>query len=223
METKPFPHLIIEDALDPKLVGDVADSLPASNWPNWIRYEGIQERKRTCRDIHLLSESSCRLFHLLNSASWIKELEEKIGMADLFVVPSKGNLFPDPTFHGGGIHCSDPGGFLDIHIDYALHPILKLERRLNLVLFLNREWEEGWGGALEFWDQDASACVKRIYPKFNRMVLWEPSDIAYHGHPEPLHCPEGISRMSVAVYYLSKPRTPQVVRTRALFVPKRSS
>lgn len=208
----PFPHWILEDSLPADMVEAASHDVPPPNWEHWVRYQNAQEQKRTCRDIHRLSGETCRLFHYLNSVEWLSNLKELTRIE---------GLLPDPTFHGGGIHCTDPGGFLDVHIDYALHPQLKLERRLNLVLFLNSRWSEEWGGALEFWNDDATRCVRQILPKFNRMVLWEPSDIAYHGCPQPLACPPGECRKTVAVYYLAEPRSEHVVRKRALFVPTR--
>ncbi len=85
------------------------------------------------------------------------------------------------------------------------------------------ESDDAWGGALELWNDMATECVKSIFPKFNRVVLWEPSDIAFHGHPTPLDCPPDTYRQTAAVYYLTPPRGEHVLRQRALFIPQRGS
>ena len=84
-----------------------------------------------------------------------------------------------------------------------MHPRLKLYRRLNLLIYLNKDWQEGWGGALELWDRTGQRCVLAIPPVFNRAVLFDTSNFSYHGHPHPLACPPERSRKSVALYYYS--------------------
>lgn len=215
METEPFPHVVIDDAFDAGLVAAAGRSIPPAGWPGWVRYQSAHEQgKRTTRDLHKLDGDACRLFWLLHSPTWIEQVRARFGL---------GELFPDPLLHGGGIHVTDPGGFLDVHIDYALHPVLDAERAVNLILFLNRDWHSDWGGCLEFYADDGATVAKSIEPRFNRVVLWRPSDVAYHGMPTPLRCPEGVSRVSAATYYLTRKSGPHVVRKRALFVPRRSA
>lgn len=207
---EPFPHLVLNSWIPEKYL-QISKSLPVRQDPAWVQYRSGSELKRTCRDIHLLPDPAPRLFWWLNSQQFIGHLQQLTGLQE---------LLPDPMLHGGGIHCSDQGGRLGIHVDYALHPRLKLERKLNLVAFLNPEWSPAWGGALELWNDDATECVKRILPQPGRVVIWRPSDISFHGQPQPVECPEHISRTTAAVYYLGEP-SPGVTRKRALFVPDR--
>jgi hypothetical protein len=95
---------------------------------------------------------------------------------------------------------------LKIHSDFNEHPRLKLDRRLNLLLYLNREWQEEWGGHLELWDRDMTECRRKILPIFGRCVVFATTDFANHGHPDPLNCPEGETRKSLALYYYSNGR-----------------
>lgn len=185
-----------------------ADDFPPAHWPNWLTYRSAVEQKRTCEDIEMIPETLRAVVTEMQSPAWLGWLKRQTGISELQT---------DPTLRGGGLHQSGAGDFLDIHLDYKIHPTLLLERRLNAILFLNREWDESWGGALELWDAGARECVHRIFPKFRRLVLFECTDDSYHGMPEPLACPLGVTRNTVAVYYLSPPQG----RRRALFVPRR--
>ena len=99
-----------------------------------------------------------------------------------------------------------PGGLLKVHADFNLHQRLGLERRLNALLYLNRDWSDTYGGHLELWNRTMSRCERRVAPVFNRCVVFATSDSSFHGHPEPLSCPPGRSRRSIALYYYTAPR-----------------
>jgi 2-oxoglutarate-Fe(II)-dependent oxygenase superfamily protein len=66
---------------------------------------------------------------------------------------------------------------------------------------LNPRWRDNWGGAIELWNRDVRECVAKVPPLLNDALIFETNDISYHGFPEPLRCPEGESRKSVALYY----------------------
>jgi Rps23 Pro-64 3,4-dihydroxylase Tpa1-like proline 4-hydroxylase len=99
-----------------------------------------------------------------------------------------------------------PGGFLKVHVDFNRHPLLNLDRRLNLLVYLNEDWRDEYGGHLELWPADMSRCERRILPVFNRTVVFSTTDASFHGHPAPLACPEGMSRKSVSFYYYTNGR-----------------
>ena len=115
-------------------------------------------------------------------------------------------LIPDPYFGGAGPHQIEPGGFLKIHADFNWHPLLKLDRRLNLIVYLNREWREEYGGHIELWDREMTRCERKVLPVWNRTVVFNTTDFSYHGHPEPLASPPGTTRKSVSFYYYSNGR-----------------
>jgi 2OG-Fe(II) oxygenase superfamily len=117
-----------------------------------------------------------------------------------------GGLIPDMNFEGGGLHQIERGGFLKIHLDSNTHPRFPLARRINLLLYLNRDWREEYHGQLELWDKEMSCCVHKILPVFNRCVIFTTSDLSYHGHPDRLECPPGMTRKSIAVYYYTEGR-----------------
>lgn len=113
-------------------------------------------------------------------------------------------IHSDPDLNGGGLHSSKRGGFLNVHTDFNFHPKTGLLRRLNLIVYLNQEWREEWGGALELWNQTVTKCEGKFYPKFNRAILFETSEISFHGHPVPMTCPDDVTRKSIALYYYSE-------------------
>lgn len=135
----------------------------------------------------------------LNSPNTIAWLERLTGID---------NLIPDPDFNGGGMHHIPPGGFLNIHADFNWHPRLKAVRKLNLLLYLNEDWK--WNGELVLCDKDVKP-VKKIYPLFNRCVIFKTTDTSYHGHPEPLKAP--VPRKSLALYYYRKEKKPDWVHS----------
>jgi hypothetical protein len=117
-----------------------------------------------------------------------------------------GNLMSDPYFEGGGLHQIEPGGFLKVHADFNWHPRLRLDRRLNLIVYLNKDWREEYNGHLELWDRSMSRAVRKVLPVFNRAVVFSTTSWAYHGHPEKLACPSGQTRKSLALYYYTNGR-----------------
>lgn len=219
----PFRHWLIEGLLAPALLTEAHKTLPGPEWSRWVHYDNdCERRKRTARALDFnmpyCPPGSPQVLLL-------DELQREQFAHTLAVLTDVPQLQTDPEMHGGGIHITDPGGSLSCHLDYALHPTLALERRINLVLFLNPEWREEWGGAFEMYDDAARECVKRIYPAFNRAVVWEAGDLAYHGtgHVEPYNDSRAANnppRVTAAVYFLAPPR-PHCVRRRALFVPRR--
>ena len=109
------------------------------------------------------------------------------------------------------MHEIKKGGLLKIHSDFNKHPNLKLDRRLNVLIYLNKNWKEEYGGHLEFWDKEMKCCKTKILPIFNRMVIFSTTDFSNHGHPDPLNCPDLMSRKSIATYYYSDGRPPNEV------------
>lgn len=208
---QPFSHVVLDGALREDLVSEAAEVFPAPSDPLWYRYDNPLEKKQACHEVDKLPGPLQDLIGRLSSDEFCRLLSDITGIE---------GLLADRSFHGGGIHQTCRGGKLDIHLDYNRHPNLDLERRVNLILFLNRDWDAAWGGELEFWNADVTRCKKRIAPVFNRMVLSSTGDISYHGHPEPLKCPEGVTRKSIALYYFSHTHVDHETRLRVKFVPR---
>lgn len=208
---EPYPHLIFDDFLDPELAEQIATEFPGLEEPVWYEYNNPIEKKLACDDLRKFPVSIAKAIHFFNSQSFLTHLEKITGIQ---------GLQSDPYLHGGGIHCTKSEGKLDMHLDYSIHPKLKLERRLNAIIYLSPNWLPEYGGYLELWNKDMSQCIKKVEPKFNRIILFATSDISYHGHPEPAQSPENVTRNSIALYYLTEPQPNCSRRPRALFVAR---
>ena len=209
----PFRVLVLEGYLNRELVRSASVAVPQPSWDGWVSYESSFEHGKLAShpDAHL-PVPLYKLQRELESKPFVSFVENQFGLEQ---------LVNDPLRHGSGVHSVGRDGYLSVHLDYALHPkIPTLERRVNVVLFLNEVWEVGWGGALEFFDDLGQRPVISILPAFGRLVLWEATDLSYHGHPEPLRCPALVRRNTLASYLLA-PARPSAVRKRALFVPDR--
>jgi Rps23 Pro-64 3,4-dihydroxylase Tpa1-like proline 4-hydroxylase len=193
VDAQPFPHVVIDDFLDPGVLRSVLGEFPSSE--NKDYFDRGQERLKFQYQPHEVSSGLIRnLFAELNSQAFLGFLEELTGIE---------GLMPDPYFEGGGLHETKQGGHLGIHADFNLHSRLRVERRLNLLIYLNEDWEDGYGGQLELWNNDMSKCAVKIKPIFGRAVIFNTDLDSFHGHPDPLNCPPDRSRRSIATYYYS--------------------
>ena len=188
---EPFPHIVLDDFLDSNVLKTVLADFPSSE--NKAFFDRDQERLKFQYQPHEVSSGLVRnLFAELNSQAFLTFLEEMTGME---------GLIPDPYFEGGGLHETKRGGHLGVHADFNIHGDLKLERRLNLLVYLNENWDEDFGGQLELWKKDMSQCAVRVKPVLGRAVVFTTALDSYHGHPDPLSCPPERSRRSIATYY----------------------
>ena len=151
-----------------------------------------QEKLKSAFSPERLPPYTRNLFYSLNSRPFLAFLEELTGIQ---------GLIPDPYFIGGGVHITQNGGHLDIHADFNHHGKLNIERRLNVLIYLNKDWKPEWGGEFEIWNTDMTEKVKSFTPIFNRMVCFNTRSDTWHGNPEPVNNPNGDPRMSLALYY----------------------
>ncbi|MFN8285120.1 MAG: 2OG-Fe(II) oxygenase [Chitinophagales bacterium] len=115
-------------------------------------------------------------------------------------------LEPDYKLFGGGLHQSLKGAFLDVHVDFNYHPQTKYHRRLNVLVYMNKDWKDEYEGHLQLWDMERKVMMDKVSPLFNRMVMFETTENSFHGHPVPLNTPFNVSRKSLAVYYYTPTR-----------------
>lgn len=187
----PFPHIVLDDFIDAGLLRQVVRDFPSTEGRNHFQRE--QERLKYQFHPQECSGLAIRnLFAELNSQALLSFLSEMTGM--------KG-LIADAYYNGAGLHETKRGGHLSIHADFNRHGRMKVERRLNLLIYLNDDWDESYGGALELWDQDMTACKVAAYPIMARAVVFNTDLDSYHGHPDPLRCTPDRSRRSIATYY----------------------
>lgn len=189
----PFPHIVIDGHFPAEQMRAAAAELRALAAPAHQTVYA-QAKKRALADKSLIPPAALGLIEQMNAPGFVSWLEWLTGI--------KG-LVPDHGLFGGGVHQIERGGFLKIHTDFNWHRRLRLYRRVNVLLYLNEGWREEWGGHLELWRPDMSACGLRAAPLLNRMAIFSTTDESYHGHPEPLLCPEGVTRNSIALYYYS--------------------
>lgn len=197
---KPFPHIVLRGICDPVFLSQAAREYPSPSDGKWWEYKNVLEKKLARDDLHEFPESIQRIIWELQSNRFVSFLEKLTGIS---------SLITDHTLNGGGLHQIIRGGKLDIHADYNYHPKTGLDRRLNVILYLNENWKEEWKGDLELWNKDMTECVQKISPLFNHLVIFNVNDWGYHGHPDPLLCPENVSRKSIALYYYSNGRPPE--------------
>ncbi len=198
---KPFPHFVFDDFLPINLANRLADHFPKPNFANFrLNESSHQWKKQSSLQLTNFAGLIPAFRHTLN------EFNGKVCTEFLEDLTGIEGLIGDPHFTGGGLHQILRGGRLAVHADFNWDAKRKLDRRLNLLLFLNRDWSNEWGGDLELWSRDMSRCEVRIAPLFNRCVIFNTNSWSYHGHPDALACPEPRTRNSIAIYYYSNGR-----------------
>ena len=205
-QAQPFPHVVIDDFLPELILENILTEFPKAGDIDWQKFENKAEKKLANKQENNMGDHTRSLLYQLNSSTFIGFLENLTGI--------KG-IIPDPHFEGGGLHQIEKGGYLKMHVDFNRHTKLNLDRRLNLLLYLNKDWQEEYGGYLELWDKEITQCEKKILPIFNRLVIFTTPDFTYHGHPEPLTCPEGWTRKSLALYYYTNGRPAEEISGKA--------
>lgn len=188
----PFEHIAIDDFLPASILDLCLQQFPANPDPDSRTFDREQERYKTSFNPDYLSPEVRSFFYSLNSRPFVQFLENLSGIR---------GLIPDPFFIGGGFHETRQGGHLSIHADFNLHKPMHLERRLNVLIYLNKNWRLEYGGALELWDEKMASCVRAIAPEFGRCVVFSTNETSFHGHPAPVNHPEGTPRRSIALYY----------------------
>jgi Rps23 Pro-64 3,4-dihydroxylase Tpa1-like proline 4-hydroxylase len=187
---KPFPHIVLDNFLSPKISsGNV--QFPEFSWPGWKQFrDGYQFGKRVCNDIEVFPEVLRALLREACEPRFLQFLEKLTGID---------GLLPDPYLSGGGLHSSGPGGILAAHTDFHIYSELSLYRRLNLIIYFNDDWTESDGGALELTEKGEAAPMVAVLPLFGRAVIFNTDDISVHGFSKPIA--EGKRRNSLALYY----------------------
>ena len=191
----PFPHIVIDNFLPVKAANLLLEKFPMHNKKNNDQLQGNyfeHNKKQTSPyDCH---QEILNYFLFFNSTPFLSYLKELTGID---------GLIPDPHFRGGGCHEIIKGGKLGIHADFRINKELHLERRINVLIYLNKDWKDSFGGNLELWNKKMTSKIHSVKPIFNRCVIFNTDSDAFHGHPEPLNTPEGVSRKSIALYYYS--------------------
>lgn len=205
----PYEHVVLEPFLSEETANALLGQFPELSDQRWFRYYNPIENKFAMNKFDGLDVVQ-KVFAALQSPEFIELVTKITGIP---------NLENDPHLHGAGLHCHPREGKLDMHLDYSIHPVSGKERRLNLILYLNKEWQQEWGGDIQLWDAEFTGPKAQVTPSFNRAVLFRTSDLSWHGMPRPFTCPEGSHRKSLAIYYVSDPRPDVTHRYKAQFRP----
>jgi hypothetical protein len=196
-KNKPFPHIYFDDFLPVGAAEAALRDFPEPKQLAWAEFDKPKERKLAFDVVEKLPRSVREVLYFLNSRPMVRFLEVLTGID---------GVIPDPYYVGGGLHQIKPGGNLEVHVDFNRHSRFKLDRRINLLIYLNKNWKEEYGGHFELWNQDMSAAEQKILPIFNRCAIFSTTEFSYHGHPTPLACPPDRTRKSMATYYYSNGR-----------------
>jgi Rps23 Pro-64 3,4-dihydroxylase Tpa1-like proline 4-hydroxylase len=188
---EPFPHIVMRDFIDSEILREVNRDFPARTGQRG--FDRDQEKLKFQFKPDLAKSQLVRnLLAELNTTAFVAFLENMTGIT---------GLIPDPHFDGAGLHETLRGGHLGIHADFRVHARLNLERRLNLLIYLNEDWSPDFGGALEIWDRKMRAPARLVLPTLGTAVVFNTDPSSFHGHPDPLACPPDRSRRSIATYY----------------------
>ena len=196
-QNDPIPHIAIDNFLRPDILQRVIADFPAADAPLWVESVTNRAKKKVCSIPPLIPYSIRSVIQELLSPFFIKQLSQITGIP---------YLIPDVMMTGSGIFCIERGGFLKVHVDFNYHAATRLDRRVNLLLYLNDNWHDSYGGHIEFWKLGQPKPLKTYAPIANRCVIFNTNEDSYHGHPTPLTCPEGRSRNCISIYYYTNGR-----------------
>jgi Rps23 Pro-64 3,4-dihydroxylase Tpa1-like proline 4-hydroxylase len=191
---RPFPFVCVDNFLQQDFARQVVAQYPSFEEAGRLgrKFDAVNERlKVQITNADVFPPAVRALSDLLASSWWLTKLESITGVQ---------SLLSDASLSGGGIHVTGSGGRLDVHVDFNVFGEQRWHRRLNLLLYLNQDWSPEWGGNLELWNDSVSKCWHSFSPLFNRLVLFETSEISFHG-VTPVTGPMEVLRKSFAAYY----------------------
>jgi len=195
----PFRYVIIEDFFQKEKAEALLAQYPTISDGKWDGTTYIDQKNKFQKTIFEKDSLVQQCFDELNGTTFCQWLNDITEIND---------LEGDEELFGGGLHQSINGAFLNVHVDYNIHPKTKKHRRLNVLVYMNKDWKPEYEGDLELWDFTGKEqrMLNKIAPSFNRCVIFETNEISFHGHPKLLNTPEGVNRKSIATYYYTATR-----------------
>ena len=194
VHTNPYKYCILTNFLKEDVYENIFNAFPEKPNEHFYKYYNPIEVKYALDKFDFIDDKIKNLFYALSHEKLIQKFK------DTFKID---NLEYDPYLHGGGIHMHPKNGRLNMHLDYEKHPLMNKQRRLNIIFYVNKEWKQEWNGDTQLWDSDMKQCVVKSYPKFNTAIIFETSELSWHGVPEIISCPQNDYRKSIAYYYVS--------------------
>lgn len=204
-QAEPYPHIQLDHFLEEQAAEKALTEFPSVKDEGWIHYIHINEKKHGLNKMELLPPFVREIIKELNSDEFVDYISQLTGIP---------GLKPDDMLEGGGLHQTKRNGFLNVHADFTVHPHKRnWRRRVNLLIYLNKDWLPEYNGELELWDRHMKGAQRKIAPLFNRCVIFNTDDNSYHGVPEHILCPEDMTRKSIALYYFTEEETAPVLRS----------
>lgn len=217
LSATPFNHVVIDNFWTDEVAEQLYSEFPGIESNVWNgNYLNPIENKKSSNMWDKFPAMTYNAFMYLNSPEFTYNVRYLSDRTDLIM---------DVGLHGGGLHCHGEGGNLNLHLDYNVHPKLGMQRKLNLIIYLSKDWDQSFGGGLELWTHNSETNrpaehAKTLDIKFNRAVLFDTTQNSWHGLPYPLKCPPGQTRKSMAIYYLGNAPANTEDRPKALFAPR---
>jgi len=210
---EPFHHCVIDNFFHKDIARKLSKEFPAYDSKEWYVYKNAIENKKASNNWNLFPEITYKVLTYLSSQEFASYLSESFNK----------KLYPDIGLHGGGWHIHSNGGNLNPHLDYSIHPKLRLQRKINLIIYLSELMTKDMGGEFGLWSGDSNApndLAKTVQPLFNRAVIFDTTQNSWHGMVNPVTCPSDVYRQSMAVYYLCDLEDNADSHERALFAPR---
>lgn len=196
----PFKYVVFDNFFDNDIANEIYSAYPTIKNGKWDGTTYIDQKNKFQKTKFETDSLLDHVFKDLNGQDFIDWLQNVTDISD--------PLVGDQELFGGGLHQSTKGAYLNVHVDYNIHPSTKFHRRLNVLIYMNQNWQDEFEGHLELWDikDDKKELIEKIAPVFNRCVIFETNEISYHGHPKPLNTPKDVNRKSLATYYYTENR-----------------
>lgn len=212
----PFNHVVIDNFFQNDIAEELSSEFPDYDDPELGFYNNAIENKKVLNHWDRFPEYTYRAFTYLGREEFVSHMR---------LLVDQPNLCLDYGLNGGGWHMHGNGGNLNVHLDYNIHPKLREQRKLNIIIYMTKDWNVDWGGGLELWSHDdvtnqPKEHIKTVDNVFNRACIFDTTQNSWHGLPKHLNCPDNIQRKSLAAYFVQPAPSNTSPRGKALFAPR---
>jgi len=183
-------YFFIDDLLPLKICQEIYDAFPRDG-NGFFNRDSFREKKKTSANLDAYDKILADITYALQDRRVVDLISKIIGFTE---------IEPDPKLYAGGLSMMFKDDFLNPHIDNSHDMDRQRYRRLNLLYYVAPDWELGFGGNLELWNE-ARTKPKTIVAKTNRLVVMETHKDSWHSvSPVRVDRP----RCCVSNYYFSQ-------------------
>ena len=214
---KPFPHVVVDDFFTEDVARELLERFPVNRETGRRNEFGAPGIKVVNSDLTALAPIYGKAHLFFSSPGFLAWLSKATGIP---------RLLYDPQNYGGGTHENLEGRDLRPHVDFNIHPVTKLHRRVNLIVYLNEGWQPEWGGNITLHSDPRSRDdqTTAFAPAFNRCIIFETSERSWHSF-DLIRLPDGEkhrSRKSLSLYFYTEERPDAEVHREhtTFFVPR---